>query len=270
MDIVEIQGEAVPALGLGTWRMSGGECRRAVEEALELGYRHLDTAQMYANERDVGAGLEESGVAREDVFVTTKIDNDNHAPDAVRRSTEQSLDDLRLDHVDLLLVHWPVEWETMDRTLATMHELQQDGLARRLGVSNFTPAQLRDALGMAPLFALQVEHHPYLAQRELRELCVEHDLLFTAYSPVAKGRVTDDPLISEIADAHGCTSAQVTLRWLLDQPHVAAIPKASKREHIEENWALDFELTDEDRARIDALDEDHHLVDPSWAPGWGS
>ena len=254
MRTVNVQGEQIPALGLGTWQLRGGRCRRAVEEALDLGYRHIDTAQMYANEGQIGAALRSSTVDRGELWITTKIATRNHAPAAVHRSTHESLRQLGTEYVDLLLIHWPVEFETVGQTLAAMWELHEQGKVRHLGVSNFSPTQLERALEHAPLLANQVEHHPFHTQWAVLDLCRRHDLTLTAYSPLAQGRVMDDPTLKEIADRRRKTPGQVALRWLIDQDNVTAIPKASSREHLQENLAIfDFELTDSDRAAIDAL-----------------
>lgn len=254
MDYVDVQGVRVPALGLGTWRLTGPDCQRAVEEAIAIGYRHLDTAQMYRNESEVGAGIRASGIDAAELFVTTKIAGDNHAADAVRRSSEESLRKLGLDAVDLLLIHHPKEMDILEETLAAMAQLQEDGLVRHIGVSNFSVDQLRRALAAARLFAIQIEYHPYRSQADQLEAARAHDLLFQAYSPLARSAVAGDDDLDRIAADVGATPAQVALRWLMDQPNVAAIPKASSRAHLEDNWgALDLRLDDDARRRVDAL-----------------
>jgi 2,5-diketo-D-gluconate reductase B len=269
MAVVEVQGERVPALGLGTWELNGARCRRAVQYALEVGYRHIDTAQMYGNEAEIGTALQTQAVDRVDLWITTKIGNSDHAPDAVQRSTEESLRRLRTDYVDLLLIHWPVAFESLPRTLEAMESLRDQGKVRYLGVSNFTPAQVELALTHAPLLAVQVEYHPFLGQRALMNLCRSRDLMLTAYAPLARGQVTDDPTIKEVAQRYGKTPSQVTLRWLLDQEGVSAIPKASSQAHLQENIQLfDFELTDQDRAALDSLEANQRLIDPPFAPDW--
>ncbi len=264
---VIIDDERVPALGLGTWQLTGRRCRQAIEDALELGYRHVDTAQMYGNEREVGAAIGASGIPADDLWVTTKLDNDAHDPDAVRTTTEESLAQLGLDRVDLLLVHWPVEFDILPATCGACLELCEAGLVRHLGVSNFTKEQLEEAHRHAPIFAVQVEYHPFLDQDELIEECRTREVLFTAYSPLARGRVLRDETIARIAQGHGRTPAQVTLRWLLDQG-IAAIPKASSRAHLAENLEVsNFDLTGEDRRAIRYLTERRHrIVDPDFAP----
>ncbi|CAA9484223.1 MAG: hypothetical protein AVDCRST_MAG45-354 [uncultured Solirubrobacterales bacterium] len=264
-----IQGVDVPSLGFGTFQLSGDDCERGVERALSVGYRHLDTARAYGNESEVGAGMERSGVERGEVFLTTKLTSSDLGRDRVEPAVSDSLERLRTDYVDLLLIHWPSRDTTTPETLAAMQEVQDEGRVRHVGVSNFPPSQLEAALEQAPIFCNQVEHHPLLGQQRLRELAVEHDLLLTAYSPLAQGEVLSDPALEEIAEAHGATAAQVTLRWLIDQDHVCAIPKATSFERIESNLAaLELELSDEERRRIDGLDRGERLIDPSFAPDW--
>jgi 2,5-diketo-D-gluconate reductase B len=269
MPQLDIQGTTVPSLGFGTWMLEGEDCRTGVATALDLGYRHLDTAQAYGNEHLVGQALTASPVPRDQVFLTTKIWNDNTSPSRVRTSFHESLEKLETSYVDLLLLHWPLDEEDLRQTLAAMVDLTEEGTARHLGVSNFTPTQLRRALDLAPIFAVQVEHHPYLAQPSLHDLASEHDLLFTAYSPLARGSVLTDPVVTAIADRRGATPAQVVLRWLLDEPNTAVIPKATSTEHIEANLgALAVYLSDDDRRSIAALDRNERQVDPPWAPTW--
>lgn len=270
MRYVEVQGERVPALGFGTWQLSGQAAVEAVRHALELGYRHLDTAQMYRNEAQVGQALADSGLDRSEVFLTTKLLPRNLEPGRVHRSTRESLERLQTDYVDLLLIHWPAFADSMKATLEAMVALREGGTARHIGVSNFTPSLLREALDRAPILCNQVEYHPYLAQPELREVAAERDLMLTAYSPLAKGRVVDDETLSEIGRRHGKTATQVSLRWLLQQDHVAAIPRSADREHRAANFdVFDFELSEEEMSRIEALDRGGRLIDPdNLAPDW--
>ncbi|MDQ3932894.1 MAG: aldo/keto reductase [Actinomycetota bacterium] len=270
MRYVEVQGERVPALGFGTWQLSGQAAIEAVQHALELGYRHIDTAQMYRNEAQVGQALADSGLDRSEIFLTTKLLPRNLEPDRVHRSTRESLERLKTDYVDLLLIHWPAFADSMQSTLEAMVTLRNAGTARHIGVSNFTPALLREALDYAPIFCNQVEYHPYLAQPELCQVAAERDLLLTAYSPLAKGRVVDDETLGEIGRRHDKTPTQVALRWLIQQDHVAAIPRSADREHRAANFDIfDFELSDQEMSRIDALDRDGRLIDPAdLAPDW--
>jgi 2,5-diketo-D-gluconate reductase B len=266
---VTVQGVDVPALGYGTFMLAGDDCERGVEHALRVGYRHIDTARMYENEDRVGAALARSGVERGAIFLTTKIANDAHARDDVIRTTGESLRKLRTDYVDLLLIHWPVDEVPLEETLAGMRQVQDDGKVRQIGLSNFPPSLVREAMRHATIFCDQVEMHPYLGQRTLRQVASEHDFLLAAYSPLARGLVFRDETLREIGKAHGVGPAQVALHWSIEQDHVAAIPKATAPERIEENLrALDLELSAEELARIDALDRGERTIDPPWAPDW--
>ncbi len=254
MEYQEIKGEKVPSLGLGTWRLSGEECARSVECALALGYRHIDTAQMYANEGQVGRGMRNSGVGREEIFLVTKVSTSNFSHDDVIRSTRGSLKTLQTEYVDLLLMHWPNPSVPLGETLGAMTELQEEGSVKHVGVSNFPPSMVEEATRYATVFCNQVEYHPYRAQDQLLGQAREMDYLLTAYSPVAKGRVSRDVPLREIGEAYGKTPAQVALRWLIQQEKVAAIPKAASENHLRSNFDIfDFELSDEEMERIFAL-----------------
>jgi 2,5-diketo-D-gluconate reductase B len=238
-----------------------------VRHALDVGYRHIDTAQGYGNEDRVGAALSASGVDRGDVFLTTKIDNDNHAPDDVRSSIEASLRDLQTDYVDLLLMHWPVRDKPLEDTLEAMAALSDEGKARHIGVSNFTPELVERVVNDFPVFANQVEYHPFFGQEALIDLARKHDHLLTAYSPLARGKVFGDETLEAIAADHSATAAQIALAWLLEQDHVAAIPKATSPEHISANLAAsDIDLSSDEMARIGALERGQRLIDPPFAP----
>jgi 2,5-diketo-D-gluconate reductase B len=251
---IEIQSVGVPAVGFGTWQITGSACVEAVSDALALGYRHIDTARVYRNEREVGEGIRASGVAREEIFLVTKVPPSSAAPDRLRASCEASLADLGVDSVDLLLLHWPAPQVPVADTLGAMIALRDEGRIAHLGVSNFAPRLLRQALELAPVLNDQVEFHPYEHQDELVDLARERDVLVTAYSPLARGRVASDPTLREIAAAHGKTPGQVALRWLLDHPKTCVVPKASSHERRVENLdVFDFALGDDERARIGAL-----------------
>ena len=269
MHTTNIQGVEVPSLGFGTFQLSGDDCQRGVEHALSVGYRHLDTAQAYDNEERVGAGMGRSGVDRAEIFLTTKLDSASLSRDRVEPAVADSLKKLRTDYVDLLLIHWPSRDTPTDETLAAMREVQEEGRVRQIGVSNFPPSQVEAALEEATIFCDQVEYHPFLGQRRLRGLAVEHDFLLTAYAPLAQGGVMSDPTLEEIAEAHGASAAQVALRWLIAQDHVCAIPKATSPDRIESNLAaLDLELSDEELRRVDGLERGGRVVDPDFAPDW--
>ena len=268
-ETLTVQGVEIPKLGFGTWQLTGRACEVAVRDALELGYRHIDTARMYANEAEVGQGLHDSGLNRDEVFVTTKLWRDELDAASVRGALEHSLRDLRTEYVDLLLIHWPNPRVPLADTLGAMREAQEAGRVRQLGVANFPTAMLREALELAPLICDQVEYHPYLAQPAVLELARERELMLTAYSPLAQGAVLRDPVIAQIAEAHGKTAGQVVLRWLLDQPNVAAIPKAASHEHRASNLdVFDFELSDDERGKIAGLAHDGRTIDPSIGPEW--
>jgi 2,5-diketo-D-gluconate reductase B len=264
-----VQGVEVPKLGLGTWQLTGAACEGAVRDALELGYDHIDTASEYGNEAQVGQGLHDSGRNRDEVFLTTKLWLTQLDAIGVHDQIEQSLRDLRTDYVDLLLVHWPSREVPIAETLGAMLEAREAGRVRHLGVSNFPSALLREALEHAPLLCDQVEYHPYLGQPAVLELARERDLMVTAYSPLAQGKALREPLLRDIADAHGKSPSQVVLRWLLDQPRVAAVPKAASHEHRAANLdVFDFELSDEQRGAIAGLQRAERTIDPSFAPTW--
>ena len=268
MEYVSLRGAKVPALGLGTWLLEGKDCREAVPVALDLGYRHIDTAQAYGNEAEIGEALQSAAVDRDEIFLTTKIWNDRHAPADVERSTQESLAALKTDYVDLLLIHWPVEFDRVAETLDAMVRLLERGLTRAIGVSNFTLSQFRTAASLAPVACNQVEYHPFLDQRPLRDAAREVDAVVTAYSPLARGAVFDDETLSGIGKAHGKSAAQAALRWLLDQD-VLVVPKATGRQHLADNLAVfDFVLTAAERAAIDDLARGERLIDPPFAPQW--
>ena len=269
MKHVNIQGTAVPALGLGTWDLRGEACTEAVAHALSLGYRHLDTAQGYDNEAFVGAGLQTSGLARDEIFLVTKLKPDNFRREKVLTSTAESLGKLQTDYVDLLLLHWPNPEVPLGETLEACVELQQQGAVRHIGVSNFPSKLMDEAQAVTKLFANQVEYHPYLSQQTLLEQAKAQDYLLTAYSPIAQGQVVGDPVLQEIGEAHGKNAVQVTLRWLIQQDQVAAIPKSASAENRVSNLDIfDFELSDDEMARIFGLARGERLVGSEDGPDW--
>lgn len=253
MEYVSVQDAAIPVLGLGTWRMRGPECRQTVRTALDLGYRHIDTAQAYRNEREVGAAIRQSDVDREDLFLTTKLDWSNRDRASVHRSTRASLNKLGTDAVDLLLIHQPNLRTPLEETLGAMTDLREEGLVRHIGVSNFSVERLDRArrLADAPILTDQVQYHPFWDQRDLLEYCQVHDVVLTAYSPLAHGGALGDELLREVGTRYGKTPAQVALRWLVQQEGVATIPKSTSPEHLESNLAVfDFELSDREMRDI--------------------
>ena len=261
----------IPRLGLGTWPLQGAEAEAAVQSAIGLGYRHIDTASMYGNEAAVGAGIRAAGIAREDVFVTTKIWWTDLAPAALRASAEASLQRLGMDYADLMLIHWPAPEMDLAASLQALARLQRDGLARAIGVSNFPPGLLQRALesGIAPIACLQVECHVYLWQPKLAALCRDHDLVMTAYSPTAKGAVADDPVLRRIGAKHGTSAVAVALAWLLAQDRVVAIPKSRRPEIQRENLAAAaLRLDADDIAAINALPKTRRLLSTGFASNW--
>ena len=261
----------MPVLGLGTWENDDpAQCADSVTTALETGYTHVDTAQIYGNEAAVGDGIAAADVDRDDVFLATKVWIDKLAPEDVAASTRESLEKLGTECVDLLYVHWPAGAYDPAETLPAFAELRDDGLVDRIGVSNFEPEHLdaaTDALGEAP-FANQVEMHPHLRQEELRDYADANDVELVAYSPLARGHVFDSPEVTNIAEKHGVSAAQVSLAWLREKG-VTAIPKATSEAHIADNWAsLGLELDDEDVEKVDAIDRTDRRVDPDFGPDW--
>ena len=265
-------GGEMPKLGLGTWPMRGAECRRAVESALAMGYRHIDTAEMYGNEADIGAAIAASGLPRGELFVTTKVWWDHLTPSGIRAACEASLARLRLDRADLYHIHWPSPDMDLDAALGAMARLKEDGLARAVGVCNFPPGLLRRALGTgAPIACVQVEHHVYLSQERLLAVARPAGIPLVSYSPTAKAAGETDPVLQGIARKHGRTPTQVALAWLLEQDGVAAIPKAASEANQRANLeAVSLRLDDEDRRAIAGLPKNRRLVDPDFAPDWNA
>ena len=271
MEYLQTQGISLPRLGLGTFRMQGDACRLAVESALALGYRHIDTAEMYGNEDAIGAAIAAAGVARKDLHVTTKVWNDNLEPEAIRRAFDASLKKLRLDHVDLYLVHWPARNMNLPAMFETLLKLKEQGRTRAIGVANFNVALLKTVVEeiRAPIACNQVEYHVMLDQTPLRKYLATKAIPLVAYCPLAQGRVASDPTLAAIGRKHGASAAQVALKWLLDQEGVAAIPKASRKESQQANLdALNIGLDDADRQAIAALPKDKRCVNPGFAPAW--
>jgi diketogulonate reductase-like aldo/keto reductase len=253
MEYVTVEGVDVPALGFGTWPMKGETCRTAVRTALEHGYRHIDTAQMYENEAAVGQAIAESDVPREDVFLVTKLLSGNLAHDDVLSTARASQDRLGTDYIDLLLIHSPSRSVPIEESIGAMNQLQTGGVVEHIGVSNFSVEQLEAAMDASetPILTNQVEYHPLTSKSDLLELCLDHGVMLTAYTPVARGRVVGNDTLEGIGERYGKTAAQVALRWLVQQELVSAIPKASTPEHIRENIDIfDFELTVEEMERI--------------------
>ncbi|MBB1094290.1 aldo/keto reductase [Rhodopseudomonas palustris] len=271
MQFVEAHGAKIPAIGLGTWELCGHGCSRVVEQALRLGYRHIDTAQIYNNERDVGEGIRNSHIRRSDVFVTTKVWTTHFAPSDLLRSAKDSLVKLRLSEVDLLLLHWPNPHVPLEETMGALAHVRDLGIARHIGVSNFTVALLEKAVAACPepLVCNQVEYHPFLDQTRVLAACADHGVALIAYSPIAQGHAKQNEVLTRIGAAHGKSAAQVCLRWLVQQ-NVAAIPRTSRIERLSQNIdVFDFELTDDEMVEIFSLGSPqgrlvHTPTEPEW------
>ena len=259
----------MPMLGLGTWQNEDpDQCAESVRTALEMGYRHIDTAQAYGNEESVGEGIEQADVPREDVFLATKVWKSSLNYDDVIHSTTESLDELDVASIDLLYVHWPADEYDPEDTLPAFAELRDRGAIDRIGVSNFEPEHLDTAREVLdePIFANQIECHPLLPQDELRSYADDHDIELVAYSPLARGEVFEVDELTEIADKHDASAAQVSLAWLREKG-VTAIPKATGEDHIEDDWnSLGVDLDAEDIEAIDGIDGRERQVDPDFAP----
>ena len=271
MIFVEAKGAKIPAVGLGTWEMRGRACARVVEQALRLGYRHIDTAEMYDNEREVGEALRASGVKREDVFLTTKIWPSHFAPLELERAAKGSLARLRLSEVDLLLLHWPNSLIPLAETLGALCKVKQSGLARHIGVSNFTVALVEEAVKFSsePIVTNQIEWHPYLDESAVQAVCKKHGIAVTAYCPIARGRAVGDEILTRVGAKYGKTAGQVSLRWLI-QKGAIVIPRTSKVERLSENMSIfDFVLGDTEMDEIRGLaNPKGRIVNWGGAPDW--
>lgn len=266
-----IQGEVIPALGFGTFEITGPAGEAAIRTAIDLGYRQIDTAIRYGNEAEVGRAIRASGVPRGELFVTTKIWFNDLAPETVHRRVDESLDRLGLDQVDLLLVHWPAKDIPLAETLAAFAEEKRKGRTRLIGVSNFPVALLDQALEVhkAELFCNQVEYHPFLSQEKLLTRMRRAGMLLNAYQPIARGKVFDNDLLNALGRKYGKSAGQVTLRWLVQQDGVGAIPRSSKPENMRANLEIfDFELSPEDMAAIHGLARGQRYSSFEWAPAW--
>ncbi len=266
-----IQGEVIPALGFGTFEITGPAGEAAIRTAIDLGYRQIDTAIRYGNEAEVGRAIRASGVPRGELFVTTKIWFNDLAPETVHRRVDESLDRLGLDQVDLLLVHWPTKDVPLAETLAAFAEEKRKGRTRLIGVSNFPVALLDEALEIhkAELFCNQVEYHPFLSQEKLLARMRRAGMLLNAYQPIARGKVFDNDLLNALGRKYGKSAGQVTLRWLVQQDGVGAIPRSSKPENMRANLEIfDFELSPEDMAAIHGLARGQRYSSFEWAPTW--
>lgn len=251
MQVIQHRNIIIPSLGLGTYQLTGLAGQQAITTALQLGYRHLDTAQMYNNEAEVGRAIAASSLKREEIFVTTKVWPTNLSKSKFIPSVEESLRKLNSDHVDLLLIHWPKDDDTNKQAVDLLAECMEKQYARLIGVSNFSIPQLEQAMSQAPISCNQVEYHPYYGQKQMLDYIHQHNLFLTAYSPFGTGEVLDDNILVATAAKYDRTVSQLILRWLLQQEGVIAIPKASSREHLEENMKVfDFEIEPDDMTQI--------------------
>lgn len=266
-----VQGVRVPEIGLGTFKLIGKTGQEAIRTALNIGYRHIDTAQVYNNEKMVGESIKQSYVERDQMFITSKIDRLNLEPRKLLTSVERTLMNLKMEYVDLLLIHWPNPDVDIRITLETMFSLKEQGRALHIGLSNFPMnqcIQIVEDIGM-PIFCNQVEYHAMLGQFDLLDFAADHDVLITAYSPLAQGEILNNPLLLEIGNKYKKSAAQIALRWLIEQEQVVVIPKSATAKHLQENFDIyDFELEDEDFYAIDDLDKSMRVVNPNFAPNW--
>lgn len=265
----------IPVLGLGTWQSTGQDCVAVVKKALEMGYEHIDTAQAYDNEKEVGQGIKQSGVARDKFFLTTKIfpDDMKFQPEKLAEAAKRSLENLDTDYVDLLLLHWPDDRVPLSETIPALCELQKQGLTRHIGVSNFNIADIIEAEKYAdvPIVVNQVEFHPFIKQNTLQTFLNNHHILLEAYSPLARGDVFDNDIIKEIADKHNVTPAQISLAWILSDKHRVAIPKTSNTDHLQGNLdAIKVELSADELDKLGSLarSDGRKIEHPDYSPVW--
>lgn len=266
-----VSGVRAPALGFGTYHLRGDEGITAIRHALDVGYRLIDTAARYENEAEVGAAIAASGIDRSEIFLATKLRYTDLEPAGIEQRTRESLNRLGVDYVDLLMPHWPSPTIPIAAVMAAFAAMRDKGYTRHVGVSNFPIRHMREALAAfpGPILANQIEYHPFLRQTALLDLARATGSLITAAVPLARGAIEHEPVLRAIAEAHGKTVGQVTLRWLVQQDIVVAIPKSARFERIRQNFEIfDFHLSEDEMARIDALGGDRRLVDPPWAPPW--
>jgi diketogulonate reductase-like aldo/keto reductase len=273
MKNISANGADIPAIGLGTWELRGEQCAQLVSAALQNGYTHVDTAQMYQNEDVVGEGIRASGIDRDSLFVTTKVWPDNFSSDDFARAVDERLDLLDCGVIDLLLLHWPSRTVPLAETIAALNKAKRAGLSRHIGISNFTVKQVDEAVALSdePLVCNQIEFHPLINQDKVRAACSRHGLAVTAYCPIARNKVADEPVMQEIAARHDASPAQIALAWLAGLGEVISIPRSSKPERLAANLkALQISLNQEEMEKISSLgSRNTRLVDPeSVRPDW--
>ncbi|TVU90755.1 2,5-didehydrogluconate reductase DkgB [Vreelandella titanicae] len=263
----------MPNPGFGTFRLEGDTLKQSIHAALEAGYRHIDTAQFYGNETGVGEAIRDSSIPRSDIFLTTKVWFDKLEPATLKASVDESLQKLGTDYVDLLLIHWPSPKDEVPMVdyLTALKEVKAEGKARNIGISNFTCAQLDEAvsiLGKGEILTNQIEVHPFLQNRKLVDHCEQHGIQITAFMPLAVGKVMDDPTLKQIAEAHNVTPAQITLAWV-KQRNMITIPSSTKARNIQSNIAaFDLVLSESEMAEIAKLDRKERIANPEIAPAW--
>lgn len=263
-DLVLNNGVEIPRIGFGTYKMHGYELEKALEKAFEAGYRHIDTAALYGNEEEIGNVLKNTGLKREDIFITTKVWNDDQGYDNTMAAIDVSLDKLQTDFVDLYLVHWPIP-EKREATWEAMIQIYDDRKARSIGVSNYTIKHIEELMKKSPITPVvnQIEITPFLYQKELAEKCESYDIKIQAHSPLVRGTRLNNPILKEIAEQYGKSTAQVLIRWSLEKGFIV-LPKSANPERIQQNInVFDFELSTADIAYIDALDNNMRI---SWDP----
>lgn len=263
----------ITKIGVGVFQLEGKTCYDAIKIALEAGYRHIDTAQIYGNEKEVGQAIVDSKIPREEIFITTKIWMENLGKDKFISSLRESLEKLQTDYVDLLLIHWPLKDNSipMEEYLGELKKAKDLGLTRNIGVSNFTLAQLKQAisiLGTQEIFTNQIEIHPYLQNSALVDFCQSHGILVSAYMPLAKGEVIKDPILQTIAEKYQISTAAVALAWLLHK-NIVTFPSSTSKEHSVANLeALNLQLRKEDIEQINQINKNERIVNPDFAPNW--
>ncbi|MFP4661661.1 MAG: aldo/keto reductase [Halanaerobiales bacterium] len=259
-------GNLIPVLGFGTYELKGEEGIDAIKTAIDLGYTHIDTAESYNNQREIASAIEESGLSRSDLFLTSKVSYEHLHYNDVIKACENTLDELKTDYLDLYLIHWPNKNIPIEETMRALSDLKQNGKIKDIGVSNFTIKHIEEVKKVSDddIVVNQVEFHPYLYQKELYNYCMDNDIYITAYSPIARGDVSGDGVLKDIAQKYEKNEAQVTLRWLVEKD-IIVIPRSSNPDHIESNFDLfDFELSEEEISKINSVDRQERLVDPSW------
>jgi 2,5-diketo-D-gluconate reductase B len=259
----------IPSLGFGTWELTGETCVNAVKTALATGYRHIDTAEIYQNEEEVGTAIKESGIPREDIFLTSKVWQSELTAERVIKACELSLKRLQTNYIDLYLIHWPDKYLNMEEILKAFKHLKDQGKIKNFGVSNFTINHIKDTQEITnqidlPIYVNQVEFHPLFYQKELLEFCNQNNIKLTAYSPLGQGDVFKNPTLIEVGNKHNKNAGQIALKWLI-QKGMIVIPRSSKESHIKNNFELDFQLSKEDINAIDSIKIHERLVDPGFA-----